>query len=416
MNIDFTNTGFYYECINCGKQYNAKEIIYLCPDCSAKNTENSPPLGVLKTIYNYPAIRSKISGFGELRNNDYLDLLPVDSILSLPDLRVGKTPLYQLSKIDKNKLPFNVYLKDDSQNPTFSFKDRASSIVSAFAWENDINTIVAASTGNAGSSLAGMCAAHGQQAIIIVPEKAPVGKLSQIVMYGATIIPIKGTYDDAFDLSIKATEAFGWYNRNTAFNPLTIEGKKTVSSELYDQLYLNLPDRIFVPVGDGVILSGVYKGFEDLLKLGIIDKMPVIVAVQSSNSDNLIRNLQTKTFTVKESNTVADSISVDIPRNFYMARDYMLKYQGESISVSDDEILQASGILSRNTGLFAEPAAAAAFAAMLAFQNKNLLEDGSNNVVLLTGSGLKDLNAIKNQVKIPESIKPDLDELKILLP
>ena len=186
---------------------------------------------------------------------------------SLPKLRIGKTPLYSVNKLDDAILPFHVHLKDDSQNPTYSFKDRASAIVSAFAKENKHGVIVTASTGNAGSSLAGICASQGQKAIIIVPETAPVAKLTQIIMYGAVVVPVKGTYDEAFDLSVRATEVFGWYNRNTAFNPLTIEGKKTVSFELFEDLGFKIPDRIFVPVGDGVIISGVYKGFEDLFLL-----------------------------------------------------------------------------------------------------------------------------------------------------
>ena len=155
-------------------------------------------------------------------------------------------------------------------------------------------------------------------------------------MYGAQIIPVKGNYDDAFDLSIKATEEFGWYNRNTAFNPLTIEGKKTVSFELFEQLNFSVPDTIFVPVGDGVIISGLYKGFEDLLKLQVIDRMPTIVAVQANKSDNLVRNIENIHFEIKESTTIADSISVNIPRNFYMAQKYILDYKGAFMTVSDE--------------------------------------------------------------------------------
>ncbi len=214
----------------------------------------------------------------------------------MPPLRVGNTPLYPLSGLDDKKFPFSLYLKDDSQNPTWSFKDRASALVSAFAAENRLGTIIAASTGNAGSSLAGICASQRQRAVIVVPETAPKAKLTQIVMYGAMIVPVKGTYDEAFDLSVKATELFGWYNRNTAFNPFTIEGKKTVSFELFEQLRFSVPDRIFIPAGDGVILAGAYKGFEDLLRLGITDKMPVIVAVQSEKSDNLVRNIGQEKF------------------------------------------------------------------------------------------------------------------------
>ena len=245
----------------------------------------------------------------------------------------------------------------------------------------------------------------------MVPESAPIAKLTQIVMYGAKIIPVKGTYDDAFDLSVKATKAFGWYNRNTAFNPFTIEGKKTVSFEIFNQLHQHIPDRIFVPVGDGVIISGVYKGFEDLLQLGIISEMPVIVAVQSVGSDNLTRNITNKEFEIKASNTIADSISVDIPRNFYMAKQFIQNYNGEYLTVSDDEILKASVELSKNTGLFVEPAAATSFAGLINYINSNKIPDNSNNVVLLTGSGLKDLKSVQSAISIPKAIEPKIENI-----
>jgi len=246
----------------------------------------------------------------------------------------------------------------------------------------------------------------------MVPEAAPIAKLTQIIMYGATIVPVKGTYDDAFDLSLKATEEFGWYNRNTAYNPFTIEGKKTVSFEIFSQLNENIPDRVFVPVGDGVIISGVYKGFEDLLELGYIDKMPTIVMVQSEGSDNIVRNMDRESFEAKSSSTIADSISVDIPRNFNLAKQYIKKFKGEYITVTDNEILIASKKLSKNTGIFSEPAAATAFAGLLSYQKNNKIEDKSKNVVLLTGSGLKDLKAVNKLLDIPESVKPDTENLK----
>ncbi len=408
---------FIYKCTDCGKEYPANKVIYFCPICAEKNTPDKPPKGVLKVIYDYSEISGNASEniFEKLKKTKFTDLLPVNNPENFPVLKVGNTPLYKQRKLNGKKLPFNLYLKDDSQNPTFSFKDRASYLVSAYAKENGINTIVAASTGNAGSSLAGICASQNQKAIIMVPETAPLAKLTQIVMYGAKIIPVKGTYDDAFDLSVKATEKFGWYNRNTAFNPLTIEGKKTVSFELFDQLNQSIPDKIFVPVGDGVIISGVYKGYEDLLNLGIIEKMPVIVAVQSEGSDNLSRNIDNENFEIKPGNTIADSISVDIPRNFYMAKQFIKKYEGEYLTVSDEEILSASKELSKNTGLFAEPAAATAFAGMLNFMNNNKIEKNSHNVVLLTGSGLKDLQSVQSVISIPEAVEPDVENLEKLL-
>jgi threonine synthase len=415
MTLNYNTQKFIYECIDCGKQHDSSKTLYLCPNCSKENNDSSPPKGVLRIVYNFSEIIQKNILFRDLKKDNFLQLLPIDKIESLPKLKVGNTPLYQFDKLDKKELPFQIYFKDDSQNPTFSFKDRASAVVSAYAKEKGFETIVAASTGNAGSSLAGLCAAQGQKAIIMVPESAPLAKLTQIIMYGATIVPVAGTYDDAFDLSIKATKEFGWYNRNTAFNPFTIEGKKTVSFEIFDQLNESIPDRIFVPVGDGVIISGVYKGFEDLLNLKMIDKIPTIVAVQSEGSDNLSRNIENENFEIKPSNTIADSISVDIPRNFYMAKQFIQKYNGECITVSDNEIMEASVILSRNTGIFSEPAAATSFAGLLKYNQENKLDKDSKNVVLLTGSGLKDLSSVQKLLNIPEAIQPTIDNLKKII-
>ncbi len=414
------NSKYYYKCVDCGKEYPAKEIKYLCEDCEKLNTKTLPPKGVLYTLYDYDKITNKLQGnsvksFQKIKENLFLDILPVNNPENFSDLKVGHTPLYSIGSLDNKNFDFELFLKDDSQNPTYSFKDRASYLVSAYAKENSIDTLVAASTGNAGSSLAGICASQKQKAIILVPETAPIAKLTQILMYGAKLVPVKGNYDTAFDLSILASKTFGWYNRNTAFNPLTIEGKKTVAFELFEQLNYSVPDRIFVPVGDGVIISGVYKGFEDLMKLKITGKMPLIVAVQSSGSDNLVRNIDKKDFEIKESATLADSISVDIPRNFYMAKNYLKKYKGQYLTVDDEEILSASVNLSKNTGLFAEPAAATAFAGFLHYHKNHKLDNKSKNVVLLTGSGLKDLQSVQKQINMPKAIEADINYLSALM-
>lgn len=409
---------YYFQCNDCGAEYKEAEFMYLCPSCCAKTQPNQPPLGVLKIQYDYDSIRSIKSGkelFESLQQTNFIPVLPIEKAESFGPLRVGVTPLICINQLDSQPLDCNLLLKDDSQNPTFSFKDRASVLVSAYAKEHGIDTIIAASTGNAGSSLAGICASQQQKAIIFVPASAPKAKLTQILMYGATIVPVDGTYDQAFDLSIETTQKYGFFNRNTAYNPLTIEGKKMVAFELFQKCGFKAPDKVFVPVGDGVIISGVYKGFEDLLRLGIINSMPIIVAVQADGSSNIIENIETDSFVSKPSHTIADSISVDIPRNFYMAKKFLLTYQGECIGVSDAEIMKASTRLSQNTGVFAEPAAAAAFAGFLKYWQQKQIRKNENVVVLLTGSGLKDVNAVQSLIEIPAAIHPALDSvIKIL--
>jgi threonine synthase len=408
---------FIFECLDCGEQYGPDEVMYLCPSCSLGNTPGKPPQGVLKTLYDFHRLKrlsGRRNGFQDLKKTGFLDLLPLQSMDAMPPLHIGNTPLYTYQGFRENAFPFRLFLKDDSQNPTYSFKDRASALVSAFAREKGLKTIVAASTGNAGSSIAGICASQGQQAVVLVPETAPMAKLSQIIMYGACIVPVRGTYDEAFDLSIRATERFGWYNRNTAFNPLTIEGKKTVAFELFEQMQGRVPDRIFVPVGDGVIISGVYKGYEDLLAIGLIEEMPLIVGVQSEGSDNLVRNLHATEFMAKPSHTLADSISVDVPRNFFMARHYIHRYDGEIITLTDEAILHATALLAAETGLFTEPASGAAFAGLLAHTREGKIRPGSDNVVLLTGSGLKDLKSLAGSLKVPAAIEPGIGNLSVI--
>jgi len=410
---------YYYVCVNCLAEYEGAGVKYLCEKCQQDNTADMPPKGVLAVRYDYEKIKNGEGKklFEQLKNNAFIDLLPINKATSLSPLKVGNTPLYHFKseQLIDTEQSFNVYLKDDALNPTFSLKDRASNLVSAFAKENNIDTIIAASTGNAGSSIAGICASQGQKAIVMVPAKAPKAKLLQIMHYGATIVPVDGTYDDAFELSLKASEMYGYYNRNTAFNPLTIEGKKTVAFEIFEQLKQEIPDYIFVSVGDGVIVSGVYKGFEDLFKLGIINRMPTVIAVQSDKSKNVYANMDDDNFIVYPATTLADSISVDVPRNFFMAKDFIKKYKGHVILVSDDEIINASLALSSKSGIFSEPAASAAYAGLLKFAQTQQIMDDANVVVLLTGAGLKDLKNIESQHQMPNPIKPNLKELESIL-
>lgn len=412
------DTKFSYQCVNCGKEIITNEIIYLCPDCEPKNQPGKPLLGVLKVNYDYETIREDVKSynlFSFLKDDGFIDLLPIDEADSIPGLHIGNTPLYEVDNFEGEPLNSILYLKNDARNPTLSLKDRASVVVSAFARQKGMETIITASTGNAGASLAGICAAQGQKAIILAPENAPIEKMLQIIMYDATVIPVKGAYDDAFDLSVELTKLTGVYNRNTAYNPFTVEGKKTAAFEIYDQLMGMVPDNLFVSVGDGVIISALYKGFEELIKLRITDTMPTIYAVQAEGSPNLVDNLERSEFKSVKSNTIADSISVDVPRNFYMTAGYMKAYGGEAVKVSDKEIMDASFKLARNTGIFAEPSAAAALAGFLKMHKKGRFADDSSNLVMITGSGMKDTAAVKNLIKMPKAMACDAGKIKKML-
>ena len=273
-------------------------------------------------------------------------------------------------------------------------------------------SIVTASTGNAASALAAVCAAAGKQAIIFVPESAPRAKLVQMVLYGARVIPVKGSYDDAFRLSLEYTASKGGLNRNTAYNPLTIEGKKTVGLEIYEQNRFKAPDVILVPVGDGVIISGVFKAFCDLKAAGLISKLPRLVCVQAERSAAIHHYIRRGKYQdAQRPNTIADSISVSIPSNAHLARKVVLESRGFSITVTDQEILRGQRLLAQKAGVFAEPAAAATVAALKKLRASELLGRKEQIVLLITGHGLKDVEAAMKTIRIPPSIEPAIDAL-----
>ncbi len=382
---------YFYRCHECEKEFEIRPDVMLCPDCSAQQQPDKPLQGILEV------------GFEGQLPEDFnpIDFLPVEKKY-FPSIPVGNTPLWEPKRLrEKLNVP-NLYLKDDSANPTGSLKDRASYLVAAFAEKHQIQDIVLASTGNAGSSMAGIGAAADLNVTLFLPRTAPPAKMVQALQYGANLIRVDGNYDMAYDLSMEYSQQHGGLSRNTAHNPMTIEGKKTVALEIYQQLGQTRPDYVFVSVGDGVILAGLYKGFKDLVKMGFLEKVPTIYAVQAEGSSAIYRALQNNGRFGEPiaSTTIADSISVDIPRNGYYACKQIQEHNGKCITVSDDAIVQAQKELSTESGLFAEPAAATSFAGFL--KAKDDLSSDAVVVLLLTGNGLKDITTAMKGIHIPE--------------
>ncbi len=254
--------------------------------------------------------------------------------------------------------------------------------------------------------------------MVFVPASAPPAKLAQAATYGARVVAVAGSYDDAFDLSIAACEKFGWYNRNTAFNPFTIEGKKTAALEIAADLKPEAPDVVLVPTGDGVIISGVAKGFADLVHGGLLHRRPRLIAVQPTGSPAIARALRSGALAfspVTDAASVADSLVVNAPHNAIMALKDVRASGGAGVLVSDDEILDAMGHLARTTGVFAEPAAAAALAGLLVALEEGLVARDERAVLLVTGTGLKDIPAAMRRASIPKPVPPDLEAVERLL-
>ncbi len=408
----------HYQCSLCGTEYGPDEVTYTCPKDG----------GNLNVILNYEALKAKYSPdkFMDLPEASlwrYLNLLPVGDPggLGTPLRRAGWTPVYQPTRLAEKLGLQKLWIKDESPNPTASFKDRASAIVVARANQIGAEVTVAASTGNAGAALAGMAAAVGSRAVIFAPRTAPPAKIAQLIVFGAQVLLVDGTYDQAFDLSIEATENFGWYNRNTGFNPFTAEGKKTAGFEIWEQVIRQLPKgskplTVFVPVGDGNIISGVHKGFKDLQALGWLPQMPRIIGVQSEGSAAIANTFNQGDENIKpvSASTLADSISVDLPRDGVRAVRAARETGGTYLIVPDQAILNAIAELGK-VGIFAEPAAATAYAGLVKAVDEHVVAPDDPILVLSTGSGLKDVKAAMQAVHEAPIIEPTLSAVKKVL-
>jgi len=405
-----------FRCMLCGAEYGLDDVEYVCP--------NHGDDGILDVVYDYDVIDRRVSRASLSSCEDhsiwrYKPLLPVPQDASVPPLRVGWTPLYEAPRLAAKVGLNTVLVKDDGGNPTASFKDRASALAVVKARAAGAKVITTASTGNAAAALAGLAASVGLPCVIFVPKSAPPAKITQHLIYGARVLLVDGTYDDAFELTLKAAREFGWYNRNTAYNPFMSEGKKTAAFEISEQLGWEAPDAVFVPVGDGCIIGGMHKGFKDLFALGWIDRVPRLIGVQAEGSSPLVaafeQGLSAQEMVPVPAHTVADSISAGLPRDRVKALAAARETGGAFVAVSDDEILSAIPVIAQATGVFSEPAAAASYAGLVKAVEKGLIDPDERAVLLLTGSGLKDVGSAMKTVPEPPVVAPTLDAVHAVL-
>ena len=402
-------------CAVCGRSYRPDEVDYTCPTCGQA--------GTLDVLYDYDALRQTVSREALARSADpsmwrYRPLLPLRAGAEVPPLVVGGTPLYDAPRVAEALGCAQVWVKDDGRNPTGSLKDRASALIVARAVADGIQVVTTASTGNAAAALAGLAASVGLPAVIFVPESAPEAKIAQLLTSGATVLLVKGNYDAAFDLAVTAAERYGWYNRNTGMNPYTLEGKKTVAFEIAEQLGWQMPDALVVSVGDGNIISGVHKGLRDLYALGWIDRIPRLIGVQAEGSaacyQAWVSGEDPAQMRPIAAQTVADSIAADLPRDRVKAVRAVRETDGAFVCVSDEAILAAIPLLARQSGVFAEPAGAAAYAGAKAALERGVLKPSDRIVVIVTGSGLKDIRSAMRVAGSGHPVAPDPDEVETI--
>ena len=391
----------------CGSSYDYGNV-FTCPTCGIE--------GILDVQYDYDAILSSEfkSQFSHRSFNHwrYIELLPVSPDLALPHLHVGWTPVYDIPRFAKAMGVRKLFLKDDGRNPTNSFKDRASSIGVLKAMEFGFNTIACASTGNAASSLAGLSAAVGLKSYIFVPQRAPEPKVTQLLVFGSTVIKVQGTYENAFDLCREACEKFGWYNRNSGTNPFLVEGKKTAGLEIAEQCAHDLPDWVVVSVGDGCTIGGIGKGLQEMKRLGIIERVPRLLGVQAEGAKPMLEAFKSgKELVPSDIDTIADSIAVGTPRNWRRAIQQIKDSSGDMIAVSDEEILEAMRMTARLGGVFGEPAGITGAAGIKKAVEQKIIQPNESVLTVVTGNGLKDIQSAKQAVGQPINIQPTLQAL-----
>ncbi|MFH1502038.1 MAG: threonine synthase [Candidatus Eisenbacteria bacterium] len=397
-------------CLKCGREYEESEARFTCLDCGTE--------GILDVEYDYDEARRRLTRESLAASREhsiwrYLPLLPVGSDENLPVLATGWTPLYDVPGLLGLE---RVLIKDDGRNPTASLKDRATAVAMARAVREGVSAVAAASTGNAGCSLSGFAAAQQMPCYIFVPASAPRPKVAQLLVYGATVFAVDGSYDDAFDLAVTAIEKFGWYNRCCAVNPYLVEGKKTVAFEVAEQMGFSVPDKVFVSVGDGCIASGVTKGFREFAEIGLIDRVPEVVGVQAEGCSPMASAFHASCELVPtEARTCADSIAVGHPRNWRKAVKGIRASGGTMMTVTDDEIIAAIPALARSTGVFGEPAGVTAFAGLTKAAREGGVSPDETVVVLMTGSGLKDTESAMRSAGEPVAIGRSISDVEAAL-
>ncbi|MFQ5691594.1 MAG: threonine synthase [Nitrospinota bacterium] len=399
-------------CVTCGREYDVEEVLYVCPDCGLDR-------GTLDVVYDYEGIRSRftkttLKESREFSQWRYWEILPVSRRDLVPPLRIGWTPLYRADRLQGELGLSRLWLKDDTGNPSASLKDRASVMAAVRARELGKDVVAAASTGNAATSMSCVSAVMGIKPYIFVPERAPRAKVAQLLVYGATVIMVRGSYDQCFGLCWEASERWGWYSRNTAINPFLSEGKKTAALEVCEQLDWEAPDKVFCSVGDGCIFGGLHKGFVDLQRLGFIDRIPQLIGVQAEGAAPLVKAFENGWPEIRpqEADTVADSICVGYPRDQIKALRAARETGGRFLAVSDEEILAAQRRLARATGVFGEPAGVTAVAGVIKMKETGGLDPEERVVALVTGHGLKDIDSAMKAVETsPILVEPDIEDI-----
>jgi len=395
------------KCIQCEKEYSSKEILYSCASCG-NLLEVILPLKELEA----DDLRKSFGG-RPLNVWRYRELLP--SFRSEPiSMNEGGTPLRRCSNLAKALGTKNLFIKFDGMNPTGSFKDRGMTVGITKAKELGVGSVACASTGNTSASLAAYAGLAGIGCVVMIPSgRIALGKLSQAMMHGAKVLAIRGNFDDAMELVMRASNELMFYVLNSV-NPYRLEGQKTAAFEVCDQLG-SPPDILVIPVGNGGNSAAYWKGFSELVEVGLSDKRPIIYGIQAEGAAPIAKAFESgseEIEPVSEPETIATAIRIGNPANWKKTIRAIRDSGGTSITVSDEQIIEAQKMIARMEGLFVEPAAASSIAGLRKLLDQGVIDRNQKIVCIATGHGLKDPDSAIRSAEKPIEIDPDMDDLR----
>ncbi len=402
----------FLECMDCGMRYEPSEIVYTCKSCG----------GLLEVKYDYGEIPKNLGEEWLKRPLNvwrYRELLPIGDASEIISLQEGGTSLQSCKRLGSSLKLRNVFVKNEGENPTGSFKDRGMTVGTSKAVELGAKIVACASTGNTSASLAAYAAKAGLRAIVFIPSgKIALGKLTQAMIHGAKIIQIRGNFDDALKTVMGFTEAHREVYLLNSVNPYRIEGQKSLAYEVYNQLGGRAPDTVVLPVGNAGNISAIWKGFVDLHELGMVKELPRMIGIQAENSAPIteaFRQHKREIRAVEHPETVATAIRIGYPVSWKKALNAVYDSKGLMESVSDAEILEAQRLLARSEGLFIEPASAASIAGLRKLAAMGEIDAGETVVCVGTGHGLKDPDIVISSYERPVEVDLEREPLEKVL-
>jgi len=403
----------YQVCIACGEKYGADEIVYSCKRCG----------DLLEVKYDYALLGVKLKK-GDWQSLPlsvwrYKDLMPIRDPSKIVSLNEGGTGLHSCRRLAKILGVRHLYVKNEGENPTGSFKDRGMTVGITKAVEFNMKTVICASTGNTSASLAAYAAKAGLQCIVLIPSgKIAHGKLAQAMVYGAKVVQIRGNFDQALKMVLELSEKHREVYLLNSINPYRLEGQKSLAYEICDQLNRNPPDRVVLPIGNAGNISATWKGFTEFHKLDLTDKLPKMTGIQAEGAAPIaraIKNGKDEIVPIDRPETIATAIRIGAPVSWKKAIRAIRESGGTAETVTDEEILEAQKMLARSEGLFVEPASASSIAGLKKLFEAGRIDEDEVVVCVTTGHGLKDPDIAIRISEKPSEVGAQIESIEKLL-